>query len=512
MCLNNWYVISSWVYKVLHKNNIQDTTYLNTLTLISDFYYNRPVKSIRYICIACSIISSHIIEICPPIMDKWLRYFKSSSSERKLIKYIDYIIKLRCGSCRVITPIDVIANYNVDDIHIINYIAIIAYMMDPIYISQDQLSFCMGCADVALKLKNDMTITSQMSISIFKSLIRFFENSDLGVYHEICRLVCQYTASSTRHSIKLTNIPTHKNQYQVPDDYEIGDHIGSGSYGEVMIGYSRERSIAIKRQPKIYYSSILRELQVLALCSHSNIINCDGFVISTDTIDIYLELGTSLYSVVYGNRDQYSDWYQIYIDRSYCPDLVPMRHNIYIDIIAGVKYLHSLGIIHRDIKISNIVLVDDVAKLIDFGGCELIVLSDSCTREKEIETVTVSYRCPELLLLRNNQSDLYHNIRILAGYNKYAFGIDIWSVGVCMLEMEMGGHPFPHIGKEMKNGRHCNESNVLLHITKILGPPIDDPTFPYDCTGIGLDILNDLCIRSKIGKMLTYSHMDRTLD
>ena len=93
-----------------------------------------------------------------------------------------------------------------------------------------------------------------------------------------------------------------------------------------------------------------------------------------------------------------------------------------IQIIIAVGYLHEKGVVHRDLKLENILLNSDgFIKLIDFGLAKTITGKDLA----KSKCGTPMYMAPELF--------------DKTGHNK---DVDWWALGVLMYEMLVGKTPF----------------------------------------------------------------------
>jgi len=115
-----------------------------------------------------------------------------------------------------------------------------------------------------------------------------------------------------------------------------------------------------------------------------------------------------------------------------------------LEFLMAVQYCHRHGIIHRDIKTSNLMMMEDgTLKLIDFGLSKTLL--DTTPDYHSMNVITTGYRPPEMFIFENKW--------------KYSFEVDVWSVGIVLLEFVFGSAVF---------ARDMEEIMVLPYMLEIL--------------------------------------------
>lgn len=189
------------------------------------------------------------------------------------------------------------------------------------------------------------------------------------------------------------------------DEYDAGEQVGAGNFAKVY----KSGNKAVKRQNQEY---AIKEIAVMRELNHENVENISGFLFE----------GTKVY-------------FQMEYRDSSLKDIIKMgqisigkRRWYAKQILSGLAYIHSNGFIHCDIKPENIMLTDNIVKIIDFGIAECFVSSTIDYRRGNQNIVTWPYRDINLFL---DQTD-----------HHYSFEVDVWAAAVTFIEMETGKNPF----------------------------------------------------------------------
>lgn len=156
---------------------------------------------------------------------------------------------------------------------------------------------------------------------------------------------------------------------------------------------------------------------------HQNIVEFKGYFLRLNKLYMVLEYiqGGSLWELLNQRRLSLDETF-LYLSQ----------------IVAALHYLHSLKIIHRDIKSENILLLSsNQLKICDFGFCA--PFGDDQKRISQCGTQ--EYMCPEILN-KQQQNDK----------------VDVWCVGILLYEMIHNQSPFK--GKSLREQQNIQELEI----------------------------------------------------
>ncbi|GKV41052.1 hypothetical protein SLEP1_g48631 [Rubroshorea leprosula] len=192
--------------------------------------------------------------------------------------------------------------------------------------------------------------------------------------------------------------------------------IGSGGYGNVYKGVLLDGSeVALKRFKNCFAvgdANFTHEVEVIASVRHVNLVALRGYCTATTPLEGHQRIivcdlmkNGSLHDHLFGSKEGRLSW--------------PIRAKIALGTARGLAYLHygaQPGIIHRDIKASNILLDEKFeAKVADFGLAKFT--PEGRTHLSTRVAGTMGYVAPEYALnfypkCCNNQCPGYNNIGV----------------------------------------------------------------------------------------------------
>tara|TARA_B100001758_G_C18356828_1_gene583224 strand:- start:49 stop:900 length:852 start_codon:yes stop_codon:yes gene_type:complete len=191
--------------------------------------------------------------------------------------------------------------------------------------------------------------------------------------------------------------------------YKVLEKLGSGSQGEIFKAIDKtENTVALKifKHPSngVYEFHMLKYLQ-----SHANII---------DVYDTYQDKGDVYVVMEYMNGDNLFVFLQK-VKHLLTENII---RGIIKSILNGLKHIHSKGVVHRDLKLENIMINEqNKIKIIDFG----LAAKYEVSKNERNAIGSVPYIAPEM---QNGNG---------GGYK-----IDSWALGIILFELLFGNSPF----------------------------------------------------------------------
>lgn len=257
-----------------------------------------------------------------------------------------------------------------------------------------------------------------------------------------------------------TSVDAHIDK-TVTDRYAIGRRIGRGCYGVVYMAHKLTRHGAMNPNEP---------------CAIKKVISAFGN--ASDAQKVYREVMylkevqgheniVILYDVIRSDSDRH--FYLIFelLDSSLRMALnvraIQKIHRPYIgyQILRGLKYIHSAGIMHRDVTPANILLTKacDV-KIADFGWCRSSPMTEEDDDWEEMSNYggTRWYRSPEVVFE--------------ARY--YTTAIDVWAVGCIVAEMFLNRALLPG----------TSSLDMIERMIELMGKPSPHDIVSLGCPGV----------------------------
>ena len=214
---------------------------------------------------------------------------------------------------------------------------------------------------------------------------------------------------------------------EVQKHFNILKTIGKGSFGlvregnsilKLAIDFKNDKKYAIKTMEKAHFPEdklifLQREIEITRKLNHENIIKCYDVYEDRNYIHSVFDIveGGDLFEYILSN-----DEHRLNEQRA---------AQLFSQMCDALHYLNQIGIIHRDIKLENFLIMQEDSslkvKLIDFGFA-IEIRENEKIKEK---LGSINYMAPEILL------DMEYD-------NK----VDMWAIGVVLYNMLSGKQPF----------------------------------------------------------------------
>lgn len=200
--------------------------------------------------------------------------------------------------------------------------------------------------------------------------------------------------------------------------------IGSGSFGQVYLVRDRNHNVRIFKVTKSDgLPQLKNEAKILLQLKHPNIMEFYS-------LEITPALGIPDWFVSYYITGEYIVGCDCEKFLNAKPDIVPNKvvKKFAIEMGGVLDYLKTAGVVHRDIKLANIMMSRDERKfkLIDFGlAFQKDGDENNAKKRRMVRSGTPIYMAPEIFTLHS-----------------YSYESDIWAFGVCLYQMISKGLPF----------------------------------------------------------------------
>eukprot|EP00002_Diphylleia_rotans_P019648 TRINITY_DN3799_c0_g1_i5.p1 TRINITY_DN3799_c0_g1~~TRINITY_DN3799_c0_g1_i5.p1 ORF type:complete len:742 (+),score=162.15 TRINITY_DN3799_c0_g1_i5:44-2269(+) len=227
-------------------------------------------------------------------------------------------------------------------------------------------------------------------------------------------------------------------------DYTIEAQLGYGEFSKVYRAVSvvDESRVAVKviskgvLQDKSKDEKIEKEINALRTLQHPHILKLLDVIEVPDKKCLILEYAP------------FGDMLELYLKHGCAPS--DMSRFWFKQIISGVSYCHENGIIHRDLKLDNFLLDENLhVKIADFGFIANVDPNQIQNTWLRQSCGSPAYAAPEILTVPDSDDDsdddeaaTPQNDRGTPENGYLGPPVDVWSLGVCLYAMNCGWLPF----------------------------------------------------------------------
>lgn len=246
-----------------------------------------------------------------------------------------------------------------------------------------------------------------------------------------------------------------KKQTKKIGEYVVLKKLGEGSAAKVYLAQHEktEQLIAMKRiridkvaENKMTQKNFKCELYIMHKIRHPNVMHCQEFYESDNHYYILMEYCNK------GTLEHLRGMRRPNISEEECM-------NYMFQIKEGFKALKEYKVIHRDVKLENLLLHDGLLKISDFGVAKL-----GKERTKTRLVGTILTMAPELMQICDIDEE----------NPNYCSKVDLWSIGVVYYEILFRDTPFFGLTVGHNIAKMKKFSGVNLPIPKYISPEIED--------------------------------------